>query len=81
MTTTQEQSLTEIQDHITIIEHIKTDLKKRYHEATSRIQKQYIEEKMRQYNTELRVLTRIEASFRRTIREYENRLKKTRSER
>lgn len=78
MTTTQERSLIEIQDQITIIEHIKTDLKKRYDEATSRIQKEYIAEKIRQLNTELRILTRIASSFRNTIREYENTLRKTR---
>jgi hypothetical protein len=79
MTTTQEMSLREIEDRISIIEIIKKDYKKRCNETSSRVQKQYLQEKIQQSNTELRILTHIQAGFLRTIRQYENKLKRKRT--
>lgn len=66
-TTTQQKSLVEINDQISIIEQIKADFVQRIQRSNNRIHVRYLREKVRGLNTELRILYNIQSAFMRTI--------------
>jgi len=66
-TTTQQKSLVEINDQISIIEQIKADLVQRIQRSDNRIHVRYLREKVRGLNTELRILYNIRSAFMKTI--------------
>jgi len=69
MATTQERSLGDIRDQLEIINRVKADLVNRMKNTKNRIHIDYLKEKIKGLNTEIRVLTNIQTAFRRTILE------------
>lgn len=67
MATTQERSLGDIRDQLEIINRVKADLVNRMKNTKNRIHIDYLKEKIKGLNTEIRVLTNIQTAFRKTI--------------
>lgn len=67
MATTQEASLGDIRSQLEIINHVKADLVDRMKNTTNKIHIDYLKEKIKGLNTEIRILTNIQTAFRRTI--------------
>ena len=69
MTTTQTKSRLEIEEHIRVREQTKSDLFHRLETAESKEARDYLKEKIREINTELRIFTKIHAAFTKTIKQ------------
>lgn len=67
MTTTQTRSRLEIEDHIRVREQTKADLLKKLDTANNKIARDYLKDKIREINTELRIFTKIHSAFTKTI--------------
>ena len=67
MTYSQLESRREIMEHISIRELLKKDLRNRLEKCDSKVQKQYLREKIRDINTDLRFFHKIYNAFTRTI--------------
>ena len=75
MTTTQQRSIIDIEDKLAIAEAIKKDLTDRMKNTKNKIHIDYLKEKIKWQNMEIRVLTDIHAAFRRTIVQKQKRLR------
>lgn len=65
----QQRCLMEIEQHISVIEDVKYDMKKRLDATDNKIHIAFLKEKIKGLNTELRILHNISASLNRTIRQ------------
>lgn len=64
----QQLCLLEIEQHIAIVEDVKSDLMRRLDATNNKIHIRFLREKIKGLNTELRILNNIRASLNRTIR-------------
>lgn len=68
-TITQQRTRDEIDDRIAIIEDVKRDLKTRLDHTKNKIHSDYLKEKIRGINTELRIMCNMRTALQKTIRQ------------